>query len=155
LILKGNGGSNGGEGMRSLEQRVAGLGSALAILVCFVCASCSTAHETASILLPPISVPGVHTDHTLKPEEVSALSSEYFRRFVCGCGMPDTPVGKGEFWEVQLWGGIVGTDYGHFLISKDGRRVILEPPRSGLRSSTRHLLSGSGVQYEKGTDEPF
>jgi hypothetical protein len=34
------------------------------------------------------------------------------------------------------------------LISKYGRRVILEPPGSGIRSSTRHLLSRSGVQSE-------
>jgi hypothetical protein len=102
----------------------------------------------ASVLLPLISVLGVQTDHTLQPEEVTALSSEYFKRFVCGCGMPDRPIDKGEFWKVQLWGGIAGIDYGQFSISKDGRRVTLEPPRSGLKSSTRHLLSRSGVQYQ-------
>jgi hypothetical protein len=141
------------------------LESALAILIITSCSSCSTEYNatpaqsraehkttrrrgTASILLPSISVPSVPTGHTLRPEEVSALSSEYFKRFVCGCGMPDTPRDKGEFWKVQLWGGIVGTDYGQFLISKDGRRVILEPPRSGLKAGTRYLLSHSGVHYE-------
>jgi hypothetical protein len=145
--------------------RAAVLAGALAILFCILYTSCSTVHnpvparntaehKTAiqrgigSILLPSISVPGVQTDHALQPEEVSALSSEYFRRFVCGCGMPDRPVDRGEYWEVQLWGGIVGTDYGHFLISRDGQRVTLKPPRTGLKASTRSLLSGTGVHYE-------
>jgi hypothetical protein len=150
---------------RAASPRATVLPGALVLLICISCTSCSTdhnpaparsaeEHKTASwrgavpILLPSISVPGVKADHALQPEEVTVLSSEYFRRFVCGCGMPDRPVDKGEYWKVQLWGGIVGTDYGQFLISKDGRRVTLEPPRSGLRSSTRSLLSHSGVHYE-------
>src|SRR6266568_2653108 len=105
---------------------------ALAILVCVLCASCSTTEQraappltAASLVLPPIAAPGVQTDHTLQQREVVVLSSEYFKRFVCGCGMPDTPVDRGEFWSVQLWGGYAGSDYGRFLISKDGRRVTL------------------------------
>jgi hypothetical protein len=144
-------------------------GGALAILICISCISCSTEHNptpvrsiaeqkttprrgTASILLPTISVPGVPTDQILQPEEVTVLSSEYFKRFVCGRGMPDQPVDKGAFWKVQLWGGIAGTDYGQFLISKDGQRVILEPPRSGLKSSTRDWLSYYGLQHEQRAD---
>ena len=104
--------------------------------------------NAASIVLPPIPVPGVQTDHTLQQQEVALLASEYFKRFVSGCGMPDTPVDQGEFWSVQLWGGYAGSDYGRFLISMDGRRVTLTPPRSGVKSSTRSLLSHYGVQYE-------
>ena len=55
---------------------------------------------------------------------------------------------RGEFWSVQLWGGYAASDYGRFLISKDGRRVALVPPRSGLKRSTRSLLSNYGVEYE-------
>jgi hypothetical protein len=87
-------------------------------------------------------------DHRLQQREVHAVAEEYFKTFVCGCGMPATPVEPGEFWSVQLWGGYAGSDYGRFLISKDGRLVTLEPPRSGLKSVTRHLLSNYGVHYE-------
>src|SRR4051812_4558029 len=122
---------------------------ALAIVICVFCASCSTVeHNAPSVVLPAIAVAGVQTDHPLLQQEVAALSSEYFERFVCGCGFPDTPVDQGEFWSVQLWGGYTASDHGRFLISKDGRRVTLEPPRSRLRGSTRHLLSHYGVQYE-------
>ena len=128
---------------------------ALAILVCALCASCSTTQKNAasqptfaSVVLPPIPVPGVQTDHALEQQEVAELSWEYFKRFVSGCGMPDTPVIQGEFWRVQLWGGFAGSDYGRFLISKDGRRVTLEPPPSGLTSITRSALSHYGVQYK-------
>jgi hypothetical protein len=124
---------------------------ALAILVCALCASCSTVKQKAppqrairSVVLPVIAVPGVRTDHQLQEQEVAALASEYLKRFVTGCGMPDRPVDSGGFWSVQLWGGYAGTDYGRFLISKNGQQVTLEPPRSGLKSSTRSLLSHNG-----------
>ena len=91
-------------------------------------------------------MPGVQPDHELRQPEVYAVSKEYFRTFVCGCGMPDTPLDHGEFWSVQLLGGYAGSDYGRFLISRDGRHVTLEPPRSGMKSSTRSLLSHYGVQ---------
>lgn len=128
---------------------------ALAILACALCASCSTVKQEAPphrtvgpVLLPVITVPGVQTDHQLQQQEVAGLASEYFKRFVSGCGMSDTPVDSGGFWNVQLWGGYAATDYGRFLISKNGQQVTLEPPPSGLKSSTRSLLSHNGVQYE-------
>src|SRR5882724_5187011 len=83
---------------------------AFAALICVACASCSTmerrpapSRAAASIVLPQVAVPGVQTDHKLQQQEVTVLSSEYFKRFVCGCGMPDTPVDQREFWSVQLW----------------------------------------------------
>lgn len=119
-----------------------------------VLAGCSTAPKQPAqptqtpILLPTLAVPGVKTDHPLQRQEVAALAAEYFKSFVCGCGMPDKPVDRGGVWRVQLWGGYLATDYGRFLISRDGQQVILVPPRSGLRSSTRSMLSRNGVRQE-------
>lgn len=130
---------------------------ALAILVGILCASCSTVERgtgsrppsvASAIVLPEVSVPGVQTGHPLQQREVALLSSEYMRRFVCTCGMPDTPLDDGRFWAVQLWGGFAGEDYGRLVLSKDGRRVSLEPPRSGLKRSTRSMLSHNGVRHE-------
>ena len=97
--------------------------SALGILLLLWTVSCSTTEQSggqgvgprASISLPQIPIAGVQLDHSLKQEEVAVLSSDYFERFVSGCGMPDTPVDRGEFWSVQLWGGYAGSDYGRFL----------------------------------------
>ncbi len=132
---------------------------AIAVLLLLGTVSCSTVPRLdtpeagssvarSQIGLPQIPIPGVRLDHSLQQQEVAVLSSEYFKRFVSGCGMSDTPVDQGDFWSVQLWGGYAGSDYGRFLISKDGRRVALEPPRSGLKPPTRSLLSQHGVQYQ-------
>jgi hypothetical protein len=133
--------------------------SAIAMLLLVMTASCSmlsqrdtqevgSSASRSPIALPQIPVPGVQLDHSLQRQEVALLSSEYFRRLISGCGMPDAPVDQGEFWSVQLWGGYAGSDYGRFLISKDGRRVTLEPPRYGLKATTRSSLSHHGVQCQ-------
>jgi hypothetical protein len=131
---------------------------ALILFTIVLSVSCSTVKEdatsstgsnpTTSIVLPETPVEGVSFDHDLTQQEVAMLSAEYFKRFVSGCGMPDTPELEDDSWSVQLWGGYAGSDYGHFLISKDGRRVTLEPPRSGLTRSTRTLLTHFGVLSE-------
>jgi len=76
------------------------------------------------------------------------MSSAYFLKYVCACGGPATPVKNRDGWTVQLHGGYGGSDYGRLLISRDGRRVVLEPPETGFKSSTRYLLGHYGVAYE-------
>ncbi|MEI9864069.1 MAG: hypothetical protein WDN00_05850 [Limisphaerales bacterium] len=87
-----------------------------------------------------MNLQGVHWDDGLTEKEAAILSSDYFRRFVSGCGMPDEPQSDGRFWSVQLWVGIGGTDSGRFLFAKDGSEMLLEPSKSGLSSTTREML---------------
>jgi hypothetical protein len=111
-------------------------------------ATASSPRKRGAVPLPDLVVAGVVPDHSLTREEVAAVSSAYIERFVSGCGLADAPVDRGASWSVQLWGGYAGSDYGRLQISKDGRRVSLWPPRRGLSSTTKALLTRYGVSYE-------
>src|SRR5688572_13960536 len=105
----------------------------IAILLASLCVSCSTAERqnAKAVALPKLSVEGVIFDDGLREQEAVVLSSEYFRRFVSGCGMPDKPQDNGHYWSVQLWGGYFPSDYGTLRLAKDGSEVLLAPPRRG------------------------
>jgi hypothetical protein len=122
----------------------------LSIFLGVLCASCSTVEPKCAkaIALPKLTVEGVSFSNGLQEQEAVALSSEYFRRFISGCGMPDKPQDVGSYWRVQLWGGYAGTDYGTLRFAKDGSDVLLSPPRGGFKSATRHLLRHQNVSYE-------
>jgi hypothetical protein len=115
---------------------------ALSILLAGLCVSCSTVEPQSgsAVSLPKITAEGVSYEDGIQKEEAVILSSVYFRRFVSGCGMPDTPQDAGQYWRVQLWGGYGGSDYGTLRLAKDGSEVLLAPPRRGFKSVTREML---------------
>ena len=116
---------------------------AIIMLVAGLCASCSSDHHFSDIspsgwiALPVLAVDHVDWKDGLGEGEVKLLSSFYFKRFVSGCGMPDSPKDCGEFWCVQLWSGYVATDAGKLWFSKDGSRVFLDASKTRLNRAQR------------------
>lgn len=106
----------------------------------------SSAAPRHAVSLPKIDVVGVRWEDGLQESEAVSLASEYFSKFVCGCGMPGHPKEEGTFWRVQLWGGYAGSDYGVLRLAKDGSEVLLEPPPRGFKSVTRKLLGHHGLR---------
>jgi hypothetical protein len=76
------------------------------------------------------------------------IAHAYFTKFIAVCGGTDAPQDCGEFWCIQLWGGFAPSDYGRFWLAKDGNKIMLEPPRKGLKSSTKSLLKRQGIAYD-------
>ena len=101
-----------------------------------------------AIVLPEYPVAGVNYSDGITQAEAELLAASYFRRVVGNCGMPDECRDQGTFWCVQLWGGIAGLDYGQLRVAKDGSRILLQPPRKGLRPLTKELLQRQGISYE-------
>ncbi|HEX7861015.1 MAG TPA: hypothetical protein VF773_11850 [Verrucomicrobiae bacterium] len=112
--------------------------------------SCSTVDRTSAnvVSLPKLTAEGVTFEDGLEEQEAVILSSQYFHRFVSGCGMPDKPQDNGEYWRVQLWGGYVPTDYGTLQLAKDGSQVLLAPPKRGFKTVTQYMLRGHSVSFE-------
>lgn len=92
------------------------------------------------VLLPKLDVAGVSYDDGLLQSEAAILASEYFPRFISGCGMPADPKDDGRFWRVQLFSGIGGADYGALRLAKDGSELWLEAPHGGFHKVTTRLL---------------
>jgi hypothetical protein len=101
-----------------------------------------------TVSLPKLTLDGVNFEDGLQVKEAVLLSSEYFRLFVAGCGMPDDPKDGGRFWCVQLLGGYSGVDYGHLLLAKDGSEILLEPPKNGFKFETRKKLQWKHISLE-------
>lgn len=120
---------------------------ALSIILAALCASCSTVdrQSTQAVSLPKLTLDGVTFEDGLDEQEAAIVSSEYFHRFVSGCGMPDKPQDDGSYWRVQLWGGYGGTDYGTLRLAKDGSTVLLSPPRRGFGTVTQHMLRNQNL----------
>jgi hypothetical protein len=120
------------------------------ILLASISLSCSTVERQSAkgISLPQLTVQGVTLRDGLQEQEAVLLSSEYFHRFVSGCGIPDKPQDAGHYWRVQLWGGFAGTDYGTLHLAKDGKEVLLEPPERGFKTVTQRMLRYQGVTDE-------
>lgn len=98
------------------------------------------------VTLPP---PGIDVGAgSLDSNSAKDIASRYFWKYVSGCGMPDSPVDRGVFWSVQLWGGYAGSDYGRMWLSKDGSSVLLEAPKRGFNHVTKSMLSAQGILYE-------
>jgi hypothetical protein len=112
------------------------------------CGSVRSAKPQKAILLPEYPVEGVTFTDGVSLAEAELVGASYFLRVVGSCGMPDKPEDRGDFWRIQLWGGIGGSDYGQLWVAKDGSRVLLQPPPKGFRSSTKALLERQGVAYE-------
>lgn len=53
-----------------------------------------------------------------------------------------------SYWNIQLWEGYIGTDYGTLRLAKDGSDVFLSPSRGGFKPATRQLLRHQNVSYE-------
>ncbi len=101
-----------------------------------------------AIVMLKYLVEGVTFTDGVNQVEAELISVNYFPRVVGGCGMPDKPEDRGVFWCIQLWGGIVGSDYGQLWVAKDGNSILLEPPWNGFRPPTKMLLKRQGVAYE-------
>jgi len=128
------------------------------IILILLCASCSTSQPEAAkysespdreklIALPEMPVPGVALKDGVQKDEASKISHHYFKAFVNGCGMPEDPVDRGEFWSTDLLCGYGGSDCGRFWIYKDSGKVLLEPTPRGLSRITKDMLTRQGVRF--------
>src|SRR4051812_36374554 len=120
------------------------------LLLCIGCGSVRSqkagAHTEDALVLREYPVEGVKYADGITQAEAELLAASYFSRIVGNCGMPGKPQDRGMFWCVQLRGGIVGRYYGQLRVAKDGSRILLQPPRNGLRS-TKELLQRRGITY--------
>lgn len=129
--------------------------SVLLLLLCASCAAKSSRGEPveaeaaptgSAVNLPRLAVAGVDRGDGVDESEAAALASEYFARYVSGCGMPDRPVEDGGFWRARLYGGYGGSDHGTLRIARDGSVVVLVPPKGGFKPVTLRMLSRRGLR---------
>ena len=60
------------------------------------------------------------------------LASDYFLKYVSGCGIPNEVKDKEDFWSAELWGGYTGyAFYGTLWIRKSDGEVFLQPRSDG------------------------
>ena len=131
--------------------------AAIPILFFVFCVGCGSIHhqpqaeatvQAQFVSLPKVPVEGVDYTQGITCSGAESVAVVYFRRFVAGCGMPDAPQDRGEFWCVQLWGGYAGVDYGQLWLAKDGSKILLQPPAKGLKSPTKTMLQRQGIRYD-------
>jgi hypothetical protein len=96
--------------------------------------------ENQFIELPKIAVEGVNYEDGIQYKEAVILCSEYFRRYLGLCGMPDTPDSGPEFWQSHMWRGIAGSYAGRLWIAKDGSKVLIEPARKSITTLVQKHL---------------
>jgi hypothetical protein len=134
-----------------------GMKLAISILLIVSCIGCGSidrpsnvgmAPHGKTISLPQVPADGVNYAQGITYDGAVLVARAYFIKFIGACGGPDTPQDFGEFWRIQLWGGFAPSDYGRFWLAKDGSKIMLEPPRKGLKSSTKSLLQRQGIAYD-------
>jgi hypothetical protein len=89
-------------------------------------------------------VEGVNVKVGVTQDQARAMAQIYFGRYIAGCGGADTPVDRGESWEVTPRMGITGAKSGKPIIIEKHSGHVSYPGGPTFRSPA-DLLSGIKV----------
>jgi len=89
-------------------------------------------------------VEGVNLKVGVTQDQASAMAQIYFGRYIAGCGGADTPVDRGESWEITPRMGIAGTKSGKQIIIEKHSGQVSFPGGPTFRNPA-DLLSGNKV----------